>query len=71
MRIALATCSAAELFDYVQARGRYVERQELIFAAGSLGNKRLRDDLGCAEQARWDEGRRAADPSYINPYYRS
>lgn len=70
MRIELATCTLHNLFNYVKARGSYVDRRELIFAAGALNNQPLRSELGGMEQARWDEGRRAADPAYENPYYR-
>lgn len=68
-RIALATCGNGELHRYTEDRERYASRRELIFAAGALNNKKLRAELGSFEQSRWDEGRRAADPTYENPYY--
>lgn len=69
VRINLATCSNAALHAYVQARHPYVERGELIFAAGALDNQRLLKELGSYEASRWMEGRRAADPTYNNVYY--
>lgn len=68
MRIRLAECSAADLRLYCQERAPYVQRRELIFAAGALDNRILRPELGAAEQCQWDEGRRAANPYHINPY---
>lgn len=70
VRINLRTCGNEQLHKYVGQRSPYVSRQELIFAAGALNNKRLRNQLGCYEQSRWDEGRRAANPTYENGYYR-
>ena len=68
MRITLANCGANDLLNYARARAPFAQRQELIFAAGALKNRELRAELGCTEQATWDEGRRAADPTYTSPY---
>jgi hypothetical protein len=69
-RINLATCSNVELHEYVKERGQYAERRELIFAAGALNNRRLLKEIGSYEGSRWMEGRRAADPTFENVYYR-
>ena len=68
-RIDLATCCAAKLHEYAKTRDGYAERRELIFAAGALNNIKLLKGLGSFEQSRWNEGRRATDPTHENPYY--
>jgi hypothetical protein len=44
-------------------------RTALIFAAGVANNRKLLDKLGSQESSTWFEGRRAADPDFVNPYW--
>ena len=68
-RPSLRTCSSAELV-VLQRALHGVDRKELIFAAGVLGNERLGDQLGSMELSHYYEGRRAIDPEFKNPYWR-
>jgi hypothetical protein len=44
-------------------------RRALIFAAGAANNMTLLNGLGSMESSTWYEGRRAADPNFVNPYW--
>jgi hypothetical protein len=44
-------------------------RTALVFAAGVANNRKLLAKLGSQERSTWFEGRRAADPDFVNPYW--
>lgn len=67
-RPSIATCTKGELSPLQDAL-HGVDRRALIFAAGVANNKYLLNELGSAERATWLEGRRAADPTAVNPYW--
>ena len=73
-RPALATCrqdGLRELTERAHYGGDPSEiRRALIFAAGAINNRKLLAELGSQESATWHEGRRMADPNYVNPYWR-
>jgi hypothetical protein len=71
-RPSILTCSGQglrKLVDTLHAGDRMVLRRELIFAAGAANNRKLLDGLGSMERSNWYEGRRAADPDFVNPYW--
>jgi hypothetical protein len=59
-----------QLTERIHFGDRSDGRRALIFAAGALNNRKLLAELGSQESANWHEGRRMADPAYVNPYWR-
>jgi hypothetical protein len=72
-RPSIKTCSGEGLRKLVDIFSRAADpmdtRRKLIFAAGVANNRKLLKDLGSQETSNWCEGRRAADPNYVNPYW--
>jgi hypothetical protein len=73
-RPSIANCrkdGLRDLAERVHYGGDDMEkRRALIFAAGAMNNRKLLGELGSQESANWHEGRRMADPAYVNPYWR-
>jgi hypothetical protein len=71
-RPSIKSCSKSDLSklaEQLHYPGDATEaRRALIFAAGVVNNKRLAADLGSQELSGFYEGRRAADPEFVNPY---
>jgi hypothetical protein len=72
-RPSITDCSIQELMRLTDAMhyggDRADTRRALVFAAGVANNRRLLSDMGSQESSTWYEGRRAADPSFANPYW--
>jgi hypothetical protein len=68
--LTLKNCRAHEL-ELIMKRGLHPtrERRALIFAAGTLNNKRLQRELGSQELSTFYDGMLAAGHIDVNPYW--